>query len=406
MFGWSATGPLRGNLAADIGRNDPTANIVTRGEDATTAPDCGLMDPLITVVPRTGATVRVGPRPNQTGNQPGAAGDSMGTKAATQLGDRPPISIGWASATVDPGNRLNLGTRPAESNDLMEESNRKAVTAARTASTVEPNTAHRTPVGRDGGREQSTPTGANRIPGRLDQPDRPNRPDHRHVIAIDGAAAAGKTTVARDLAARLKVTLFDTGVLYRAVTLAALQRSVPLDDADQLAKLSANLDIRIDRPTVDDGRLYDVIVDGVDVTWAIRGADVDKHVSHVSAHASVRRALLPVQREIADGASVVMVGRDIGTVVTPTAGVKIFLSASLEERARRRHAELRARGEDVDMDFIVADLQRRDAIDSAREASPLKAADDAILVNTDGRSVDDVVTEIESVVRNAWSKLA
>jgi cytidylate kinase len=288
----------------------------------------------------------------------------------------------------------------------MMESDKTAVTAARMANSADPKAARPAPPGRDGSPGQTTTTGADRTPAMPDLPDQQDHPDHRRVIAIDGAAAAGKTTVARELAARLTVTLFDTGVLYRAVTLAALQRSVPLDAEEQLADLAARLDIRVDRPTVDDGRLYDVMMDGVDVTWAIRGADVDKHVSQVSAHGPVRQALLPVQRTIADGAAVVMVGRDIGTVVTPAAGVKVFLSASLTERARRRRAELQGRGEDVDLDFLIADLQRRDAIDSARDVSPLKAAADAIPIDTDGRSVDDVVAEIEGVVRGSWSKLA
>ncbi len=287
-----------------------------------------------------------------------------------------------------------------ESNGRMTESDKTAVKAAHPASSAEPRAARPAPPDPNGHGGHPTTTAADQTPAQTTQPD------HRRVIAIDGAAAAGKTTVARELAARLKVTLFDTGVLYRAVTLAALQRSVPLDDAAGLAALAARLDIRIDRPTIDDSRLYDVVVDGVDVTWAIRGADVDQHVSQVSAHAPVRQALLPVQRTIAHGASVVMVGRDIGTVVTPTAGVKIFLSASLIERARRRHAELKGRGEEADLDFLVADLQRRDTIDSARDVSPLKAADDAILIDTDGRSVDEVVAEIEDIVRSAWSTLA
>jgi cytidylate kinase len=298
---------------------------------------------------------------------------------------RPPIASGWANDVDGRESRPNLGAMPVESNGHMEESDKKVVTAAQEGNSQAPRGARPAPATRSDQRDQ---------------------PDHRHVIAIDGAAAAGKTTVARELAARLKVTLFDTGVLYRAVTLAALRRAVPLDDADRLAELAANLDIRVGRPTIDDGRLYDVIVDGVDVTWAIRSADVDRHVSQVSAHGPVRQALLPVQRTIADGASVVMVGRDIGTVVTPAAGVKIFLSAGLEERARRRHAELRARGDEVDLSFIVADLQRRDAIDSAREVSPLKASADAILIATDGRAVDEIVSEIEGLVRAAWDAAA
>lgn len=238
------------------------------------------------------------------------------------------------------------------------------------------------------------------------QPDPPGRPDHRRVIAIDGAAAAGKTTVARVLADRLRVTLFDTGVLYRAVTLAATQAGIPPDDGPGLAELAATRSIRVSRPTVADGRLYDVSLDDADVTWAIRAADIDAHVSAVSAHAPVREALLPVQRVIADGAAVVMVGRDIGTVVTPTAGVKIFLAASLAERARRRHAELGARGIQADEASVLDDLQRRDAIDAGRAVSPLRAADDAILVDTDGRPIDAVVAEIEAIVRERWGENA
>ena len=230
----------------------------------------------------------------------------------------------------------------------------------------------------------------------------PARPDHRRVIAIDGAAAAGKTTVARDLADRLKATLFDTGVLYRTVTLAALDRGISPNDADDLAQLARTIKISVNRPSVADGRLYDVLLDGRDVTWAIRDADIDKNVSAVSAHRAVREALLPVQRSIADGAAVVIVGRDIGTIVTPSAGVKIFLLASLEERARRRHAELTARGLDQDMDFVRSDLARRDAIDIGRDISPLKAADDAISIDTDGRSIADVVAEIERYVNETW----
>lgn len=229
------------------------------------------------------------------------------------------------------------------------------------------------------------------------------RPDHSRVIAIDGAAAAGKTTVAQALADRLGVTLFDTGVLYRAVTLAAERAGVSVDDPSALATLAATRSIRVTTPTVPDGRLYDVYLDDDDVTWAIRTADVDKDVSAVSAHGSVREALLPVQRGIADGAAVVMVGRDIGTVVTPSAGVKIFLAASLAERARRRHAELTARGIEADERFILSDLERRDGIDAGRAVSPLMPAADATLVDTDGHSIDAVVAVIERIVRQSWT---
>lgn len=320
--------------------------------------------------------------PRTTRGRPDVGVGSRANKTTTSGDVRPPTSSGWVDGADGLENRPNLDARPVESNGRMEENIKKAAQAARVASPAGP---------RDN------------LPA---QGSRPDQPDHRHVIAIDGAAAAGKTTVARELAARLKVTLFDTGVLYRAVTLAALEQSIPLEAADRLADLAANLDIRVGRPTTNDGRLYDVTADGVDVTWAIRGAGVDQHVSQVSAHGAVREALLPVQRAIADGASVVMVGRDIGTVVTPTAGVKIFLSATLEERARRRHAELRSRGERVDLEFIIADLARRDAIDSARDVSPLKAAADAIPVDTDGRTIEEIVAEIECIVRSTWSTFA
>ncbi len=376
---------------------DRLAEIVANeDEGATVAPVCEPKNAPVEVKPGNRTGDRNKATPNPGGRGPSEAAVPGTIRIATPRAVRPLISIGWAGDADEPGNRLNLGARPVESNGRMEEIDKRVATAAHEAHSAEPRAAQRMPPDQN---DRPMTNAAGQMPATADRQD---QPDHRHVIAIDGAAAAGKTTVARELAARLKVMLFDTGVLYRAVTLAALHQSVPLDDADRLADLAADLDIRIGRPTVNDGRLYDVFVDGADATWAIRGADVDQHVSQVSAHGPVRTALLPVQRTIANGASVVMVGRDIGTVVTPTAGVKIFLSASLEERARRRHAELRARGEDVDIDFIVADLERRDAVDSAREVSPLKAADDATLVATDGRSVDDVVTEIEGIVRTSW----
>lgn len=227
--------------------------------------------------------------------------------------------------------------------------------------------------------------------------------DHRRVIAIDGPAAAGKTTVARLLAEATGAILFDTGSLYRAVTLAAQQREVCLDDGDALGDLAAGLDIRLARPSVDDGRLIDVIVDGADVTWAIRTPAVDADVSRVSAYPQVRAALLGVQRRIADGVPVVMVGRDIGTVVTPNAGLKIYLDASVEERARRRWAE-RA-GQDTGMTYaeVLEDLRRRDAHDAGRAVAPLRAADDAVHVLTDGKTVDQIVNELVALAGTAWA---
>lgn len=227
--------------------------------------------------------------------------------------------------------------------------------------------------------------------------------DHRRLIAIDGPAAAGKTTVARLLAEATGAILFDTGSLYRAVTLAAQQRGVCLDDGDALGELAAGLDIQLARPSVDDGRLIDVIVDGEDVTWAIRTPEVDADVSKVSAYPQVRAALLDVQRRIADGVPVVMVGRDIGTVVAPQAGLKIYLDASVEERARRRWAELAGRDAGMTYDEVLQDVRRRDAYDSGRDVAPLRAADDAVHVLTDGKTIDAIVSELSALVEATWA---
>lgn len=230
--------------------------------------------------------------------------------------------------------------------------------------------------------------------------------DHRRVIAIDGPGAAGKTTVAHHLADQLDILLFDTGALYRAVTLAGLQQDVDPADEDALARIAANSRIDLKPASKDDGRLADVLLDGKDVTWAIREPEIDAKVSQVSAWPTVRSALLGVQRRIADGRKVVMVGRDIGTVVTPDAGTKIYLDASVEERARRRLHDLHQRGVDVDLATVLTDLRERDLKDSSRALAPLRAADDAIRIMTDGRSVADIVAEIERIALQRWSNAA
>ncbi len=209
-------------------------------------------------------------------------------------------------------------------------------------------------------------------------------------IAIDGPAASGKSTLAQRLAEALGYLYFDTGVLYRAVTWAALQRGRAVEDADAMTDLAANLNIDVRPPSVDDGRKYDVWVNGEDVTWAIRSPEVDAKVSIVAAHPGVRHALLQKQREIGRRGKVVMVGRDIGTVVMPDADLKIYLDASPEERARRRYEERVARGEPASYEQILQAVYYRDQLDRNRQASPLRPAEDAIIINTDHLSVDEV----------------
>lgn len=230
--------------------------------------------------------------------------------------------------------------------------------------------------------------------------------DHRRVIAIDGPAAAGKSTVARELADALGILLFDTGALYRAVTLAALRTKTDLADSEALARLASSCKIELRPASVEDGRLADVLLDGEDVTWELRSPEIDANVSRVAAYAPVRSALLDIQRKIADGNEVVMVGRDIGTVVTPGAGTKIYLDATVEERARRRYHDLRKQGEDLDYASVLDDLRERDYKDSTRTTAPLKAARDAVRIKTDGLTIDEIVLQIERLVRDNWERLS
>lgn len=227
--------------------------------------------------------------------------------------------------------------------------------------------------------------------------------DHRHVVAIDGPGAAGKSTVARILADRTGAMLFDTGALYRAVTLASIIANVPGSDVAALTSLAERIRIEIRPPSIDDGRQVDVLLDGEDVTWAIRTPEIDARVSEVAAYPAVREALLDAQRSIAHGAKVVMVGRDIGTVVVPNAGTKIYLDASAGERARRRLAELQGRGVESSYEHVLADLIARDEYDSGREAAPLLAANDALVIDSDNRSIEEIVVEIERAVDSAWT---
>ena len=215
------------------------------------------------------------------------------------------------------------------------------------------------------------------------------------AIAIDGPAASGKTTVGKMLAAKLGYLFLDTGFMYRAVTLAVLEKGVPIDDEDAVYALLQELEIDVEANDVSgDGRLYTAYLNGRDVTWDIRTAEIDNNVSDISKYQRVRQDLVQRQREIAGRGRVVMVGRDIGTVVLPDAPLKLYIIASPSERARRRWQEKKNRGQEPDYDQILKDIIRRDEIDSSRQISPMRPAKDAIIMDSTNRDPETIVDDI------------
>lgn len=222
-------------------------------------------------------------------------------------------------------------------------------------------------------------------------------------VAIDGPASSGKSTVALELCARIGYLFFDTGILYRAVAAVALQRGLALADELAITTLTGKLVISVQPPTVNDGRTNTVLVDGADVTLQLRTAQVDASVSVVAAYAQVRRILTEQMRTVARGGPVVMVGRDIGTVVLPDAPLKIYLDASAEERARRRHAENLARAAPSDLAQILAGIRERDRRDRERKIAPLQAARDAHVVDSTNLTRAEVVAAMERLLQAAAS---
>lgn len=212
-------------------------------------------------------------------------------------------------------------------------------------------------------------------------------------IAIDGPAGAGKSTVAQRVAKRLGVLYVDTGAMYRAVTLTAMRQACPLEDEQRLRSLLDAMELTL---TISDGTQH-VYVNGEDVTEAIRSLEVTRRVSTVAALPLVREKLVEMQRCMASRQDVVMDGRDIGTSVLPDAELKIFLTASIEERARRRLQELEQKGMEADYAQLLREIEERDRKDSERKTAPLKQAADAIRVDTTGLDIDEVVDRIISL---------
>ena len=217
----------------------------------------------------------------------------------------------------------------------------------------------------------------------------------RPIVAIDGPAGAGKSTVARLLADRLGFTLVDTGALYRAIALAARRAGIAWDDEPSVVAIARRVESSRQLALVPDAEKgVRVMLDGEDVSDAIRTPDMGMGASRVSAMGGVRAALLDLQRQAGENGGVVLEGRDIGTVVFPDAEVKFFLTASSEERARRRFEELVARGQKVDLEATLAAVIARDEQDMSRPIAPLRRADDAIFVDSSNRAIDDIVDEM------------
>jgi cytidylate kinase/pantoate ligase/cytidylate kinase len=216
------------------------------------------------------------------------------------------------------------------------------------------------------------------------------------IVTIDGPAGAGKSSAARSLATRLEFRFLDTGAMYRAVALAALRHGLDWEDPAALAELARGLNIDVQENRT--------LLDGQDVTAEIRTQAVTSATYYAANNPAVREHLVQLQRRAAGQDNVVTDGRDQGTVVFPQAECKVFLTASAEERARRRQRDLEARGEKLSLEEVLADQNQRDQRDEGRDVGPLVAAVDAIVVNTDGLAADEVVDRLEALVRARMPK--
>ena len=231
----------------------------------------------------------------------------------------------------------------------------------------------------------------------MNQSEKPYVP---HTIAIDGPVASGKTTVGLLLAKELGYICLDTGIMYRAVAQKVLDLGISPIDEVAVTQVAQVTDIDVREPSVQDGRQFDVLIDGADRTWDIRTREVNVCVSEVSVFPGVRDAMTLQQRRIAERSPIVMLGRDIGTVVLPNADLKIFLKASAMVRAKRRYEEERALGRDVRLEDVLQLLLHRDNIDSNRQLAPLKPAKDAFIINTDDLDAQGVVETILAIIED------
>lgn len=222
------------------------------------------------------------------------------------------------------------------------------------------------------------------------------------TIAIDGPAASGKSVLAEKLATRLDYLYFDTGLMYRAVTNEALLRKLAIQDEAAVTQIAQEIEINVLPADTQDGKQFTVTVNGRDVSWQLRRPEVDRNVSAVSAYAGVRRSMTEQQRRIAERGNIIMAGRDIGTVVLPDAECKIFLTASVDARARRRMADRLSRGQQVTPEQMRDEILKRDAIDSSRSVAPLRAAADAIHLDNSEMTIDETVAcALEIVMQRA-----